>query len=170
MYLSLSGRLCYCKGAGFWILNFLVFHFHVRRDRFITADPFWKNSRDDSNCHGWVPLLSVCESRCPPSANRWWLDTGLTSSTYSKPVWYVVSHSRLHHIVRTVQTSRRAAGIIQHKRNHRRRRELRIEVPSFNNGILIYRYFLIDYYLGELTEKRFTTIDERNSLLLKAKV
>lgn len=34
----------------------------------------------------------------------------------------------------------------------------------------MFRYFLLDYYLGGLTEKRFTTIDERKTFLLKAQV
>ncbi len=36
--------------------------------------------------------------------------------------------------------------------------------------MLISRYFLLDYYLGDLTEKRFTTVDERKVFLLKAQV
>jgi len=32
------------------------------------------------------------------------------------------------------------------------------------------RYFLIDYYLGDLTEKRFTTIEDRKTFLLEAQV
>ena len=32
------------------------------------------------------------------------------------------------------------------------------------------RYFLIDYYLGHLTEKRFTTVDDRKTFLLNAQV
>ena len=32
------------------------------------------------------------------------------------------------------------------------------------------RYFLIDYYLGDLTEKRFTNIEDRKTFLLEAQV
>jgi hypothetical protein len=34
----------------------------------------------------------------------------------------------------------------------------------------MHRYFLIDYYLGELTEKQFTTVDERKMFLQLAQV
>ena len=36
--------------------------------------------------------------------------------------------------------------------------------------MLMSRYFLIDYYLGHLTEKRFTNVDERKLFLLQALV
>jgi hypothetical protein len=45
--------------------------------------------------------------------------------------------------------------------------ELKYVPPKW---MLMRRYFLLDYYLGDLTEKRFTTIDERKIFLLKAQV
>lgn len=72
--------------------------------------------------------------------------------------------------IQAVCATRWTTFSLQPKRVCRWCRKPRAQAYNHLSPQLTHRYFLIDHFLGDLTEKRFTTVDERGVFLVEAQV